>query len=288
MNQRQAFKATLELAWERGMHFQAEQAPSENLTYRHLVNMYDQIAAGDFSPTKMGRWLGWAQASVVAAGIATLDEMKAINKRFMNDEATLLDGAQIIEPEHGVQMRRAEEFAARWNSWTPEHRQKAFENMQEAMSARNRCFQQDHDGLQDQLRKAQERIVELLVRPPLQYAIITDADLGRAAQTFYEEVGKADGVQLTIAMTDKAILVDILEKTLAALGFKRPLVPAKVVESWTTEQTHDDCEHCEAAVELAIQGCQDGKKDHETWTVVTAPPDSHSPAEEHVGKASRN
>lgn len=37
----------------------------------------------DFSEAKLGRWLGWAQAAVVAANIGvTLDDVKALNKRF--------------------------------------------------------------------------------------------------------------------------------------------------------------------------------------------------------------
>lgn len=194
-----------------------------------------------------------------------------------------LDGAT-SEPERGVQLATAGEFAARWNTWTPEHQQQAFENMQEAMRTRNRCFMEDHDGLKEQLEKAHTRIVELLTRPPLQYAVITDADLGRAAQTFYEEVGKTDGVQLVINMTDKALLVRILEKTLADLGFKRPLKR----ENFDVVYQHEDCEHCEAAVELAIAEIKERGIDHASWTVVSAPPDSQAPAEDHVGKASRN
>jgi len=36
-------------------------------------------STSDFSDAKLGRWLGWAQASVVAVGCGTLEEMKAIN-----------------------------------------------------------------------------------------------------------------------------------------------------------------------------------------------------------------
>jgi hypothetical protein len=34
-----------------------------------------------FSEGKMGRWLGWAQAAVVAMGVATLEDMKDINRK---------------------------------------------------------------------------------------------------------------------------------------------------------------------------------------------------------------
>ena len=36
----------------------------------------------DFSEAKLGRWLGWAQAAVVAMGLATLDDMKNINRKW--------------------------------------------------------------------------------------------------------------------------------------------------------------------------------------------------------------
>lgn len=37
---------------------------------------------GGFSEGKLGRWLGWAQAAVVAINLATLDDMKAINIKW--------------------------------------------------------------------------------------------------------------------------------------------------------------------------------------------------------------
>ncbi len=37
-----------------------------------------------FSEGKLGRWLGWAQASVVAMGLASLEDMKEINKRWVD------------------------------------------------------------------------------------------------------------------------------------------------------------------------------------------------------------
>lgn len=77
MNQKEAFRATLELAWERGMHFKEEELKPD-LTYRHLVGMFERVTPA-FSESKLGRWLGWAQAAVVASGVATLEEMKHIN-----------------------------------------------------------------------------------------------------------------------------------------------------------------------------------------------------------------
>jgi hypothetical protein len=46
----------------------------------HLTYMLNEICNRAMSPTKACRWLGWVQASLCFAGIATLDELKAINK----------------------------------------------------------------------------------------------------------------------------------------------------------------------------------------------------------------
>lgn len=80
MNQNKAFTETLNLAHERGMDKLTWDDTSKDLSYAHLEDMATRIT-DDFSESKLGRWLGWAQAAVVAAGIATLDEMKEINLR---------------------------------------------------------------------------------------------------------------------------------------------------------------------------------------------------------------
>lgn len=54
---------------------------------QHVRDMLAIMEKGDnpqhpgekFSDAKMGRWLGWAQAAVVAMGAGTLEEMKEIN-----------------------------------------------------------------------------------------------------------------------------------------------------------------------------------------------------------------
>ena len=82
MNQRKAFKETLDLAYERGMHHLHLR---EDLSFGHLEDMWRRVSREVFSDSKLGRWLGWAQATVVASGVATLEEMKAINKRNAED-----------------------------------------------------------------------------------------------------------------------------------------------------------------------------------------------------------
>jgi hypothetical protein len=44
------------------------------------INPQDTEAG--FSDGKMGRWLGWAQAAVVAMNLASLDDMKNINRKW--------------------------------------------------------------------------------------------------------------------------------------------------------------------------------------------------------------
>jgi hypothetical protein len=66
MNQREAFRETLEIARANGLD--------------------NRIIAADvggipFSETKIGRWLGWAQAAVVCNGGGDLNDMKEINMR---------------------------------------------------------------------------------------------------------------------------------------------------------------------------------------------------------------
>ncbi len=40
-----------------------------------LVNIRDKVVTGE----KAHRWLGWAQCAATAAGVTTLEEMKAVN-----------------------------------------------------------------------------------------------------------------------------------------------------------------------------------------------------------------
>jgi hypothetical protein len=79
MDMTQAFRDTLALAEGRGMADLMANDPS--LQFGHLQNMLETIEAEGIEGEKLGRWLGWAQAAVVAAGLATLDEMKDINVR---------------------------------------------------------------------------------------------------------------------------------------------------------------------------------------------------------------
>lgn len=74
MNQREAFKETVELARVRGL----PRDPGSSYGLDHLESMLSRIQ-DDFSEAKVGRWLGWAQCALTVSGLATLDEMKQLN-----------------------------------------------------------------------------------------------------------------------------------------------------------------------------------------------------------------
>lgn len=82
MNQSRAFAKTVALAEDRGM----PEDPESSLGLAHLRDMLARVESTQMSPSKLGRWLGWAQAAVVAAGVADLEEMKLLNLSEADDE----------------------------------------------------------------------------------------------------------------------------------------------------------------------------------------------------------
>lgn len=81
MNQMAAMRETLTRAQECGMDDIAGFA--EGCDYWHLQDMVERAQVGEFSDAKLGRWLGWMQCAVVAAGIGlTLEDMKQINLSY--------------------------------------------------------------------------------------------------------------------------------------------------------------------------------------------------------------
>lgn len=79
MDQLTAFDNTLALALERGMPHTSPITPRLGLD--HLIKMRAILAENpDWPADKVGRWLGWAQCAVVAAGKATDKEMEDINR----------------------------------------------------------------------------------------------------------------------------------------------------------------------------------------------------------------
>lgn len=76
MNQRAAFDETVALAERVGM----PELAGSSLGLAHLRDMQERI--GGFSEGKLGRWLGWAQAALVAANVGVgLEDVKQINLR---------------------------------------------------------------------------------------------------------------------------------------------------------------------------------------------------------------
>lgn len=51
------------------------------LSYIHCIDMCDMIMDGHIIDEKAHRWIGWLQACLCVNGFATLEELKAINKR---------------------------------------------------------------------------------------------------------------------------------------------------------------------------------------------------------------
>lgn len=93
MNQIQAMRDTIHLMEQGLRSFTPRQEGfiqrlDKDLQPAHLLDMLAQMEKNDnpqhmgkvFSQAKLGRWLGWAQAAVVVMGLATLDEVKTINK----------------------------------------------------------------------------------------------------------------------------------------------------------------------------------------------------------------
>jgi hypothetical protein len=78
MNQFAAFDETIEKAKELGMPM----LEGTNEGLEHLLDMQARIRV-DFSPSKLGRWLGWAQSALFYAKVGfTLEDAKQINMKW--------------------------------------------------------------------------------------------------------------------------------------------------------------------------------------------------------------
>lgn len=83
MNMLEAMRATVDLALERG--YQDVVFDEVGVDWYHLNSMLERVQP-NFSEAKTGRWLGYMQGVLVANGVATLEEMKELNKRFSDSE----------------------------------------------------------------------------------------------------------------------------------------------------------------------------------------------------------
>lgn len=89
MNQILAARRTMNLIDERlaswTLDWDAIRSLPISMQRDHLNDMVNQMEAnenpqgGEFSEGKLGRWLGWLQASACAMGVITLDDAKQIN-----------------------------------------------------------------------------------------------------------------------------------------------------------------------------------------------------------------
>lgn len=81
MDQVEVFRETVRLASAHGM----PAMPGSEVGLDHLQGMLATIDGETFAEDKLGRWLGWAQCAVVAAGVGiSLNDMKALNARHQS------------------------------------------------------------------------------------------------------------------------------------------------------------------------------------------------------------
>lgn len=181
-------------------------------------------------------------------------------ERILDKLSTLADAS--TAPEPGVQPANAAEFAALWNTRTPEQREKLVQLLLDQQERAHKCFIEDHEQLK-------------------QRQTLGETEVNVLAQYFYEEGGTR-----RIAMTEKPELVASLQRALARMG---RFIPAKP-ESWDTTQTHESCEHCEAAVEDAITHAKATGSVEATYTHTTPQPRGYGWYSElkHVGTAKRS
>jgi hypothetical protein len=83
MNVRGALRATLRLAKERGM---PQGEPNNPLSFAHMEGMMVKVAMGGMSYDKLCVGLGWMQCALVGSGVATLDEVELLNRKFRQDD----------------------------------------------------------------------------------------------------------------------------------------------------------------------------------------------------------
>jgi hypothetical protein len=81
MNQLEALRETVAFAEDNLM----PDLPGSSVGMEHLYEMLSTVENSHFSDAKLGRWLGWAQCAVVAAGVATLEDMKQINLKWSDE-----------------------------------------------------------------------------------------------------------------------------------------------------------------------------------------------------------
>lgn len=174
------------------------------------------------------------------------------------DQTILADASSVPEP--GVSPSNAAEFAALWNTRTPEQREKLVQVLLDQQSSAHKCFMEDHEGLKQQLGVAQQIITKVQA---------------------YANDRRAHARSRNNTLSSWRVWSDLV----GILGTH----PAS--NRWDTEQKHQDCVPCEEAVELAIETAQQKGENEATWKVmtpVTKPDGSFGGTAEHVGTVKRS
>lgn len=80
MDYRKALNITIDLAGTHKKHWREH--PCKEMSFEHVEDMMERIDHENMSDTKLCRWLGWMQATVVVMTYphTTLETMKNINK----------------------------------------------------------------------------------------------------------------------------------------------------------------------------------------------------------------
>lgn len=109
MNQVRAFQDTVALAEDSEM----PHLPGSDLGLDHLEAMLKTVHSESFSPSKLGRWLGWAQAALVAADVGvTLEDVKQINLRHADQPVPLVDSQVTGDGLHDLVVEAVERLNA--------------------------------------------------------------------------------------------------------------------------------------------------------------------------------
>lgn len=98
MNQIEAAKETYALAQKRLIEWTLDwgmiQKLPESMQQYHLAEMLEKMIEDNnpqgegFSEAKLGRWLGWMQASFCAMGVLSLEDAKAINMKWSDSNVS--------------------------------------------------------------------------------------------------------------------------------------------------------------------------------------------------------
>ncbi|QKN87815.1 hypothetical protein NEBULOUS_54 [Microbacterium phage Nebulous] len=168
----------------------------------YVANLHTMITALDEHVTK---------EDAIRILLEQVDELKP---------GTTLDDAT-NEPAPGTEIATAGEFAARWNTWTPDQREAVWVQIRKAADDGHKCFMEDHEGLKEQFNERSAKLSQI--------------SLVLQSKGYYEDKPhKAQDAVLKV--------IDIL------YGEQQPAQATQ----WIVEYAHPNCQFCEGAAEEAI------------------------------------